>query len=134
MLFAFAFILTGIIFASIDAVWLKVMRGMYEREFGGLLRKPPNVKAAIVFYILYILGVILFVVLPTLATRMVWQAGVMGALFGLVAYATYDLTNLATLKGWSIKITVIDMIWGAFLTATSALLAVGILTSVAIVW
>lgn len=123
MPFLLAFTITGVIFAIIDAVWLKMMRGFYEQEMGSLLRKQPNIVAAIVFYVLYILGVVLFVVLPALATTMIWQAGLVGALFGLIAYGTYDLTNLATLKNWSVKMTAIDMVWGAFVTGLSALLA-----------
>ena len=121
MPFLLSFIVTGIIFAVVDMVWLKTMRGFYEQKLGGLLQKPPNIQAAIVFYILYILGVVMFVILPTLTTTMIWQAGTMGALFGLVAYGTYDLTNLATLKNWSVKMTIIDMVWGAVATALSAL-------------
>lgn len=121
MSFLLSFIVTGIIFAGIDMVWLKTMRGFYEYKLGGLLKKPPNMPAAIIFYILYILGLVMFVVLPALTTTMIWQAGIMGALFGLVAYGTYDLTNLATLKNWSVKMTIIDMAWGAVVTALSAL-------------
>lgn len=132
MSFLLTFVVTGVIFAVIDAVWLRLMRNVYQREFRGLLRQRPNLTAAIVFYVLYIFGVVIFVVLPALATT-VWQAGIMGALFGLVTYATYDLTNLATLKQWSVKMTVIDMIWGAFLTATSALATVCVFSSWAVV-
>ena len=127
MPFLLAFVIVGVVFATIDAVWLKMMRMVYECEFGTLLRKRPNMAAAVIFYILYIIGVVVFAVLPALATTMLWQAGMMGALFGLIAYATYDLTNLATLKQWSVKITIIDMLWGAFLTGTSALVATYIL-------
>ena len=87
---------------------------------GSILLEKPNMTAAILFYIIYVIGTVVFVISPALAKGSLSHAIGYGALFGFVAYATYDLTNLATLKGFSPKVVVIDLIWGAFLTATVA--------------
>ena len=123
MEYVWAFVLTGAIFASVDAVWLKLTASFYKKEFGLLLRSVPNFTAAIIFYLLYVLGIVVFVLEPTFSDRGWWQVAIRGAVFGMVAYATYDLTNLATLKKWSIKVTLIDLAWGSVLTGTSATLA-----------
>lgn len=118
-----AFLLTGIVFAAVDAVWLIATANLYKNEFGSLLRPVPNFFAAIAFYILYVLGIVVFVLVPALSGGQWWQVAIHGALFGLVTYATYDLTNLATLKKWSVKITLIDMVWGTVLTGVSSVIA-----------
>lgn len=117
-----AFLLTGIVFAAVDAVWLMATANLYKNEFSSLLRPVPNFFAAIAFYILYVLGIVVFVLVPALSSGLWWQAAIHGALFGLVTYATYDLTNLATLKKWSVKITLIDMVWGTVLTGVSSVI------------
>jgi uncharacterized membrane protein len=118
--FAAAYLLTLVTFLAIDAVWLGVIAsGMYKRELGHLL--APNVRwgAAAVFYLLYVAGVLVLVVLPNLDAPLS-RVLLLGAVFGLVAYATYDLTNLATLLRWPLRVTVLDLIWGTFLTAATA--------------
>lgn len=127
MQYVWAFIITGVIFAAIDAVWLKLTATFYKKEFGGMLRLTPNFTAAIIFYLLYVLGIVVFILEPVLASGQWWHAAIRGALFGVVAYATYDLTNLATLKKWSIKVTLVDIVWGAFITGVSAVIAYCIL-------
>lgn len=127
MEYVWAFVLTGAIFASIDAVWLKLTATFYKKEFGLLLRSVPNFTAAIIFYLLYVLGIVVFVLEPAFSRGEWWQVAVRGAVFGAVAYATYDLTNLATLKKWSIKVTIIDIVWGSAVTGASATLAYVIL-------
>ena len=117
---AAVYVLTLVTFLAIDAVWLGVIASaMYKRELGHLL--APNVRwgAAAVFYLLYVAGVLILVVQPNLDATLA-RAVLLGALFGLVAYATYDLTNLATLKSWPLNVTLIDLAWGAFLTAATA--------------
>lgn len=106
----------------LDFIWLGVVaKKIYYDEMGSILLKKPNMAPAVLFYAIYVIGVVVFVVLPSLATG-TWVSAVgMGALFGFVAYATYDLTNLATLKGFSKKIVVIDLAWGAFITAAVSL-------------
>ncbi len=118
--FAAAYLLTLVTFLAIDAVWLGLIAsGMYKRELGHLL--APNVRwgAAAVFYLLYVAGVLVLVVMPNLDAPLS-RVLLLGAVFGLVAYATYDLTNLATLLRWPLRVTVLDLIWGTFLTAATA--------------
>lgn len=112
-----SYILTFAVFLIIDLAWLGVIaRGLYKKYLGGFLSDQVNWTAAIVFYLIYVAGVSIFVIYPAVNKDSVAYAIIMGALFGFLAYATYDLTNLATLKGWPIQIVIIDMIWGAVLT------------------
>lgn len=112
----------GGIMGILDFVWLGfVAKKLYYSEMGSILLEKPNMPAALLFYVIYVVGVVLFVVNPALQNNS-WQHALgYGALFGLVAYATYDLTNLATLKGFSSKIVVIDLAWGMALTAVVSL-------------
>ena len=108
-------------FFAIDMVWLGFLaRGFYRRHLGYLLADQVNWTAAIVFYLLYIAGIVFFVTLPAARAGSLARALATGAFFGLVAYATYDLTNLATLKGWPVVVTVVDLCWGMVLTASVA--------------
>jgi uncharacterized membrane protein len=114
-------LIAGGIMGVLDFVWLGfVAKKLYEKELGGLLLDKPNMAAALAFYVLYVVGVVLFVVNPAVDAASWRHALGYGALFGLVAYATYDLTNLATIKGFSSKIVAIDLIWGAFITSVVA--------------
>lgn len=100
-------------FLVIDGIWLGlVARGFYGRYLGYLLRPSPNWFAAILFYLLFVGALLLFVVLPALQHESWKRALVYGAIFGLVTYATYDLTNLATIKDWPLLVTVVDLAWG----------------------
>ncbi|MCR4413410.1 MAG: DUF2177 family protein [Thermoguttaceae bacterium] len=106
-------------FLAIDMVWLAfVARGFYKHHLGFLLSEQPNWWAAIVFYLLFIAGLLVFAVVPGLQAGSLRKALVLGAFFGLVAYATYDLTNLATVKKWPWIVTVVDMAWGTVLAAS----------------
>ncbi|MCR3907002.1 MAG: DUF2177 family protein [Tenericutes bacterium] len=110
-----------IIFFAIDLFWLGIVaKNIYQRYLGHLLRPDVNWVAAIVFYLLFIGGLVIFVLMPTLDQGNIWKAVLLGALFGFITYATYDLTNLATLKDWPIQITIIDLIWGTFLGASTS--------------
>lgn len=110
-------IAAAVLFLAIDMVWLLwVGRGIYVAEIGDILRQPPNLGAAGAFYILYITGLMIMVIWPAFQAQSWPQALLYGALLGLMAYGTYDLTNLAVMKGFATKIAVIDMIWGAVLT------------------
>jgi uncharacterized membrane protein len=113
------YLLTLIAFFAIDMVWLGlVARGFYQQHLGFLLRSSPNWTAAIVFYLLFVLGILVFVVVPGLQAGSAKKVLLLGALFGVITYATYDLTNLATVKNWPLIVTVVDLAWGGVL-ATS---------------
>lgn len=90
---------------------------------GSMLRKKPDLFAAVIFYAVYILGIVVFALSPALREGSVWYALGLGGLLGFVMYATYDLTNQSTLKNWPKIVTVVDLAWGTFITATVSLLA-----------
>jgi len=103
-------------FFIIDLLWLGVVaRGFYQTQMGHLMRANVNWPAAIVFYLIFVTGIVLFVVGPAVEKQSLGQAVLFGALFGLVTYAAYDLTNLATLEGFPLKVAVVDLIWGMVL-------------------
>ena len=115
------------VFFAIDMVWLGlVAKGFYRQQIGSLMRANVNWPAAIVFYLLFILGLVVFVVAPALDKGSWARALLYGALFGLITYATYDLTNLATLRDWPVLLTVVDLIWGAALAAGVSVATYGI--------
>jgi uncharacterized membrane protein len=119
--FVVAFLAALLAMAVVDGVWLGVVaRGLYRRQLGFLMAERPNWAAAVAFYLLYVLGVTILAVLPAIDAGSVGEAAWRGALFGLVAYATYDLTNAATVRGWPTSITLIDMAWGTVLTTVVA--------------
>ena len=104
-------------FFAIDMVWLGlVARSFYYDQLGFLLNPNTNWVAAMIFYLLFILGILVFVVLPGLKENSLKATILRAALFGLVTYATYDLTNLATVKDWPLAITLVDLAWGTVLT------------------
>ena len=112
------YITATIIFVLIDAVWLSVVaKNFYKNNIGHLMAKKPNFLPAVIFYALYILGLVFFVITPAIEKDSVNYAIGAGAFLGLLMYATYDLTNNATLKAWPAKVTIIDMIWGATITS-----------------
>ena len=107
------------IFFIVDMIWLAVIaKNFYKNQIGFLMKPDVNWAAAIIFYLLFLVGVVLFVIEPALEKKDLMFALSRGALFGLITYATYDLTNLATLKDWPLKVVVVDMIWGAVLSGT----------------
>jgi uncharacterized membrane protein len=107
------------VFFAIDMVWLAVVaKNFYQQQIGFLMKPNINWVAAIVFYLLFITGLVVFVISPAVMKHSWFHALLFGALFGLITYATYDLTNLATMKDWPILVTVIDLIWGAVLAAS----------------
>ena len=108
---------TLIAFFAIDMVWLGLIaRNFYRQQLGFLLRPDTNWVAAIIFYLLFIAGILVFVVLPGLEDNSLKTTILRAALFGLVTYATYDLTNLATVKDWPLLITIVDLAWGSVLS------------------
>lgn len=117
-LYIFHYLIVLAIFLVIDFAWLSTAgRTIYVSEIGSLLRDRPNYLVAFLFYALFALGLLVFVIEPAVLAGLSKQVLVMGGFFGLVAYATYDLTNLATLKGFTTKIALIDMLWGSALSA-----------------
>jgi len=117
-----AYLLTSVVFFAIDLTWLGLIaKGIYAKHLGGLLSEQVNWTAAIVFYLLFIVGIFLFVILPAVEKSSWQHALIYGAMFGLFTYATYDLTNLATLKNWPLTIVFIDIAWGMTLTGTVSL-------------
>ena len=122
-----SYLITLFVFVAIDLVWLMwLARSTYVAEMGSLLRKEPLLIPAIAFYLLYSAGLVFFAVSPGLKADSIVQAMVLGAFLGLIAYGTYDLTNLAVLNGFTVRIAMIDMVWGVVLTGTTAALAVAI--------
>ena len=109
----------ALIFFPLDFVWLSTMgKGFYQRELGGLLLERPNLVIAGLFYLAYLVGVVALVAAP--AEGDVMKALLTGAILGFVAYGTYDLTNLSTVKGFTPMVAVVDMAWGTALTAVTA--------------
>ncbi len=114
-------LVAGSVMGFLDFLWLGyIAKNLYANELGELLLEKPNMVAAIVFYIIYVIGVVVFAISPVLADGSLGSAVGYGALFGFFAYATYDLTNLATIKGFKLKVVLIDMCWGTFLTAVTS--------------
>jgi uncharacterized membrane protein len=110
-----------VIFLAIDAVWLSsIGKSFYVNEIGGLLLDRPRFGTAFLFYLMFIAGLVVFVLKSAVANNSLSEAILLGACFGFVCYATYDLTNLATLKGYTLRIALIDMAWGSFLSASVA--------------
>ena len=109
------------VFFAIDMLWLGlVAKNFYRNQIGFLMRDDLNWIAALVFYLLFIIGLVLFVIAPAFEKKSWMHALLFGALFGLVTYATYDLSNLATIKDWPLLVTMVDLAWGATLAASVA--------------
>ncbi|MSS74855.1 DUF2177 family protein [Candidatus Pacearchaeota archaeon] len=107
------------VFFAIDMIWLGlVAKDFYRAQIGMLLKPDVNWTAAILFYLLFIIGLVVFVITPAMEKGSWVHALIFGALFGLVCYATYDLTNLAVAKHWTLLVTVVDLAWGAVLSAS----------------
>lgn len=114
--------LTFVVFLVFDLVWLiKISPRFYKKNLGHLMAEKINYAPAIIFYLIFIIGITLFVIGPAYVGGRGWSyALIYGAVFGLVTYSTYDLTNFATLKKWPLNVTLADIAWGSFLsTATS---------------
>jgi uncharacterized membrane protein len=123
------YLVTLAMFVGIDLVWLGfIAKSFYRAEIGTLFAEKMSLPAAVAFYVIYAAGLMFFAIQPSLSTGGWTRALMLGGLFGFIAYATYDLSNLATLRGWTVKLAVVDMMWGAALsgfTAAAALLMSG---------
>ena len=116
-----AYAVAAAVMIVIDLVWLGVIaKPIYRDGIGHLMAESPNIPAAVLFYLLFPVGLMIFAVVPNAASPEWIKTLIAGALFGLFTYATYDLTNLATLKGWPIGLAVLDTAWGTLVSAVSA--------------
>ncbi len=117
-----AYIGTGVAFAAVDFVWLSTMTNrLYKPVIGPIMAAKPDMVAAVLFYLIYIGGIVFLAIAPALKEGLWTKAALNGAVLGFVAYATYDLTNQATLAVWDVKLTVLDLMWGTFLTTVAAM-------------
>lgn len=123
-IFLYSFLIAFIIGLLIDGIWLFVMsKRFYSKYIGHLMAENPNLLYAGIFYIIYVFGITLFVLIPAIDNNYsIYKVFLYGALFGLVAYSTYDLTNQATLKNWPLIVTIVDIIWGTLFTGTLSLI------------
>jgi uncharacterized membrane protein len=120
-LFITLYICAALVLFPADYFWLTgAGYQFYVDEIGPLLKAVPDLRVALIFYLIYLCGVVILVMKPAFIQRSVRSAALYGALFGLCAYGTYDLTNLATLNGFSVRIAMIDLAWGIFLTSTTS--------------
>ncbi|MFA7560864.1 MAG: DUF2177 family protein [Candidatus Izemoplasmatales bacterium] len=124
MTFFKMYIVAFVIFIAIDALWLGLIAPkFYKAQIGHLMAEKPNFIAAGIFYLLFIAGLVFFIK-DAVAANDIGKVVLIAAFFGFMTYATYDLTNLATLKDWPITVTIIDLIWGTFLSSSISLLTV----------
>lgn len=115
------YLITFGVFLAIDAVWLTVMGGrFYKVQLGDLMRDQPNLGIALLFYLFYVVGVLVLATMPGVEAGSVLKAAGYGALLGFVAYGTYDITNLSTLRDWPVIVAAVDIVWGSALTAAVA--------------
>lgn len=122
LMFLKLYVIAVPVFFAIDMVWLGVIaKGFYRQQIGTLLKPEVNWIAAVIFYLLFLAGLVFFVIEPAMQKHSWSDALLRGAFFGLVTYATYDLTNLAVAKDWPLTVTVVDMLWGTVLAASVAL-------------
>lgn len=118
---AVAWIVAALVFLALDAVWLTTMHErLYKPLIGEMLAPAPSLGPAIAFYLIYVSGIVFFAVMPGLERSSLTKTLINAAAFGLVAYATYDLTNQATLRVWDIRVTLADLAWGVFVTTSAA--------------
>lgn len=115
------YLMAVLIFFLMDMFWLGLIaRNFYQKHLGFILSPEVNWKAAIIFYLIYIAGIIFFAVVPALEKDSLATAILWGGLFGFFTYVTYDLTNMALIKGWPLKVVIVDVAWGFFLCAAVA--------------
>ena len=128
----FAYFVTLVVFIAIDMVWLMwLARPIYLSEIGNLIRKQPNLVAALVFYLVFAGGLVFFAVMPGLKSGSLMQGLALGAALGFIAYGTYDLTNLSVMNGFGFKIAMIDLVWGTCLSAITSVIACALVARLA---
>ena len=120
-LLSYSILFSAIIFLIIDIIWLSIaVKSFYRPNIGHLLLDTPVMWAAALFYLIYVFGLSVVVIEPSINSNDTFKLIIKAFVFGLVAYGTYNLTNMATIKGWSYKVVFVDMFWGGFLTAFSS--------------
>ncbi|MBN1168599.1 DUF2177 family protein [Candidatus Woesebacteria bacterium] len=123
-MFIKTYLITFTVFLGIDAVWLTLIANkFYSKYLGYIMKTNVNFVAAGLFYLLFVVGLVVFSVLPALEKNSWTQALFLGGLLGLISYATYDLTNLATIKDWPLIVTIVDMVWGTVLGASVSVIS-----------
>lgn len=121
--YVIAYAVSVVAFLAIDFVWLtRIAKRFYFDRLGEMLLDKPNLAAAAAFYAVYVIGIVIFAVAPALTEGSAATALLYGALFGFFCYATYDMTNYATLRNWPLSVTAVDIAWGTCLTGTTALI------------
>lgn len=118
--YIYLYALTVPVFFLIDMLWLGLVANKFYQSQLGHLLGPVNWTAAIVFYLMYIVGILIFAIVPALDAQSLSKALLFGALFGFFTYATYDFTNLATLKDWPLMVVIVDVLWGTVLSGSVA--------------
>lgn len=122
MKFIIAYIATLIAFILFDIIWLGVItKNLYSSEIGHLMSEKVNYFAAIAFYLVFITGIVVLAIMPGLEAGNIKKTIINAAVLGFVSYATYDLTNFATLKDWPLRVVLIDITWGAFISTTTSI-------------
>jgi uncharacterized membrane protein len=116
----FATLAAAVVMFPLDFLWLRTMRPFYESQMGSIMLTEPRIAAAVLFYVVYAVGIGFFAIIPNLGTGTIWTAAGYGAALGLVAYGTYDATNYATLKDFPLSVMIVDWAWGTILTACVA--------------
>jgi uncharacterized membrane protein len=121
MMYLIGYAASLLVMAGLDFLWLSnTSAGLYHRDLGPLLAEDPNMVVAVIFYLTYIVGILIFAIRPGIGAGDWKIAALYGALFGFFAYSTYDLTNFATMKVWTLRVTLLDIAWGTFLTGVTA--------------
>ena len=115
-----AYVASALTMGVLDFLWLTNSKPIYQKALGSALAENPDMRAGVLFYVLYLVGIMIFAVRPALASGDWKTATLFGALFGFFCYATYDLTNLATLKTFTLQATIADLVWGTFITGAAA--------------
>jgi uncharacterized membrane protein len=127
MMFLQLYGIAFVVFLLIDAIWLGLVAPkFYKSQIGHLMAEKPNFIAALIFYLLFIVGMVYFVLLPAVEAKDFSQVVLSGILYGFMTYATYDLTNLATLKKWPLLVTGIDLLWGSVLSLSVSVISYGV--------
>lgn len=121
MKYVFLYLITFVVFLAIDFIWLNfIAKNLYSTRIGHLLAEKPNLVPAFIFYLIFVVGIMIFAIIPGYETKNILKTISLGALFGLLTYSTYDLTNLATMRNWPVSVTIIDIIWGTSISVVTS--------------